>query len=103
VREGWGHTVGFGSGFLSETVTSEFLVLMEVSDRLPSSPMNLLANADAERRLLPERRRVLRIGPSKIFWLNSGCCVQRSFVALRTANPRGRNLTRNMPTSLKSA
>jgi hypothetical protein len=31
---------------LSEIVTREFLVLMEVSDRLPSSPMNLLANAD---------------------------------------------------------
>jgi hypothetical protein len=31
---------------LSEIVTKEFLVLMEVSDRLPSSPMNLLANAD---------------------------------------------------------
>ena len=31
---------------LSEIVTKEFLVLMEVSDRLPSSPMNLSANAD---------------------------------------------------------
>jgi len=31
---------------LSEIVTKEFLVLTEVSDRLPSSPMNLLANAD---------------------------------------------------------
>ena len=31
---------------LSEIVTREFLVLMEVSDRLPSSPMNLLTNAD---------------------------------------------------------
>src|SRR5580704_10709294 len=31
---------------LSEIVTKEFLVLMEVSDRLPSLPMNLLANAD---------------------------------------------------------
>ena len=31
---------------LSEIVEKEFLVLMEVSDRLPSLPMNLLANAD---------------------------------------------------------
>jgi hypothetical protein len=31
---------------LSEIVTKEFLALMEVSDRLPSSPMNLLANAE---------------------------------------------------------
>jgi hypothetical protein len=31
---------------LSEIVTKEFLVLMEVSDRLPNSPMNLSANAD---------------------------------------------------------
>jgi hypothetical protein len=31
---------------LSEMVTKEFLALMEVSDRLPSLPMNLLANAD---------------------------------------------------------
>jgi len=31
---------------LSEIVTKEFLALMEVSDRLPSLPMNLLANAD---------------------------------------------------------
>jgi hypothetical protein len=31
---------------LSEIVTEEFLALMEVSDRLPSLPMNLLANAD---------------------------------------------------------
>jgi len=32
---------------LSEIVTKEFLALMEVSDRLPSLPMNLLANADS--------------------------------------------------------
>ena len=31
---------------LSEIVTKEFLVLMEVSDRLPSLPMNLSANTD---------------------------------------------------------
>src|SRR6202035_5074630 len=31
---------------LSEIVTKEFLALMEVSDPLPSLPMNLLANAD---------------------------------------------------------
>ncbi len=31
---------------LSEIVSKEFLALMEVSDRLPSLPMNLLANAD---------------------------------------------------------
>jgi hypothetical protein len=31
---------------LSEIVTMEFLALMEVSDRLPSLPMNLSANAD---------------------------------------------------------
>ena len=31
---------------LSEIVTKEFLVLMEVSDRLPSLPMNLSASAD---------------------------------------------------------
>jgi hypothetical protein len=31
---------------LSEIVAKEFLVLMEVSDRLPNLPMNLLANAD---------------------------------------------------------
>jgi hypothetical protein len=31
---------------LSEIVTKEFLALMEVSERLPSLPMNLLANAD---------------------------------------------------------
>jgi hypothetical protein len=31
---------------LSEIVTKEFLVLMEVSDRLPSLPMNLVANVD---------------------------------------------------------
>jgi len=31
---------------LSEIVTKEFLALMEVSDRLPSLPMNLVANAD---------------------------------------------------------
>jgi hypothetical protein len=31
---------------LSEIVTKEFLVLMEVSDRLPSLPMNLPANTD---------------------------------------------------------
>jgi len=35
---------------LSEIVTMEFLVLMEVSDRLPSLPMNLLANADERTR-----------------------------------------------------
>jgi hypothetical protein len=33
---------------LSEIVTKEFLALMEVSDRLPSLPMNLLANADGQ-------------------------------------------------------
>jgi len=76
---------------LSEIVTKEFLVLMEVSDRQPSLPMNLPANADAERRLLPERRRMLRINPSKTFWLNSPSCVQRSFVALRAANHKVRN------------
>jgi hypothetical protein len=32
---------------LSEIVTKEFLALMEVSDQLPSLPMNLSANADA--------------------------------------------------------
>jgi hypothetical protein len=31
---------------LSEIVTKEFVALMEVSDRLPSLPMNLLANAN---------------------------------------------------------
>jgi hypothetical protein len=31
---------------LSEIVTTEFLALMEVSERLPGLPMNLLANAD---------------------------------------------------------
>ncbi len=31
---------------LSEIVTNEFLALMEVSDRLPSLPMNPLANED---------------------------------------------------------
>jgi hypothetical protein len=31
---------------LCEIVTKEFLVLMEISDRLPSSPMDLSANAD---------------------------------------------------------
>src|SRR5260370_16593516 len=31
---------------LSEIVTKEFLALMEVSDRLPRLPMNLVANAD---------------------------------------------------------
>jgi hypothetical protein len=31
---------------LSEIVTKEFLVLMEVSDRLPGLPMNVSANAD---------------------------------------------------------
>jgi hypothetical protein len=31
---------------LAEIVTKEFLALLEVSDRLPSLPMNLLANAD---------------------------------------------------------
>ncbi len=31
---------------LSGIVTKEFLVLMEVSDRLPGLPMNHLANAD---------------------------------------------------------
>src|SRR5260370_22567195 len=31
---------------LSEIVTKEFLVLMDISDRLPSLPMNLSANAD---------------------------------------------------------
>src|SRR6266851_9009565 len=35
---------------LSEIVTKEFLALMEVSDRLPSLPMNLLANADERTR-----------------------------------------------------
>ena len=39
-----------GSGsvvdLLSEIVTKEFLVLMEISDRLPSLPTNFLANAD---------------------------------------------------------
>jgi len=33
---------------LSEIVAKEFLVLMELSDRLPSSPMNLLANAGGQ-------------------------------------------------------
>ena len=33
---------------LSEIVTKEFLALMEVSDRLPSLPMNFLANADGQ-------------------------------------------------------
>ena len=38
----------FGSvmDLLSEIVTKEFLALMEVSDRLPSLPMNFLANAE---------------------------------------------------------
>jgi len=38
----------FGSvmDLLSEIVTKEFLALIEVSDRLPSFPMNLLANAE---------------------------------------------------------
>ena len=31
---------------LSEIVTKEFVALMEISDRLPSLPMNLLANVD---------------------------------------------------------
>src|SRR5260370_35720068 len=34
---------------LSEIVTKEFLVLMEVPDRLPSLPMNLPANAEWRR------------------------------------------------------
>ena len=33
---------------LSEIVTTEFLAVMEVSDRLPGSPMNDLANADVK-------------------------------------------------------
>src|SRR5882762_1337317 len=41
----------FGSvmDLLSEIVTKEFLALMEVSDRLPSLPMNFLANAERRR------------------------------------------------------
>ncbi len=58
---------------LSEIVSKEFLALMEVSDRLPSLPMNLLANADGRTPML------------------------------RAANHRVRNLMRNMPPSLMSA
>lgn len=37
---------GSAVDLLSEIVTKEFLVLMEVSDRLPSLPMNHFANGD---------------------------------------------------------
>jgi len=51
-------------------------VLMEVSDRLPSSPMNLLANTDGPNAdCFRSGERVLRINPSKIFWLNSGAAL----------------------------
>jgi hypothetical protein len=41
---------------LSEIVTKEFLALMEVSDRLPSLPMNFLANADGPTPTAPGRK-----------------------------------------------
>jgi hypothetical protein len=46
VRKDWRHALRIGSGSSSEIVTKEFLLLMEVSDRLPSLPMNLVANVD---------------------------------------------------------
>jgi hypothetical protein len=41
---------GSVADLLSEIVTKEFLALMEVSDRLPGLPMNLLADADGRTR-----------------------------------------------------
>jgi hypothetical protein len=80
---------------LSEIVTKEFSVLMEGSDRLPSSPMNLLANAEAERRT-PTASGAEKGAANRPVenLLNSAYCVQRSFVALRIANPTGRNRLR---------
>ena len=44
---------GSVADLLSEIVSKEFLALMEVSDRLPSLPMNLLANADGQIPIAP--------------------------------------------------
>jgi hypothetical protein len=51
-------TTRYGSvvDLLSEIVTEEFLALMEVSGRLPSLPMNFLANADAPTPTAPGRK-----------------------------------------------
>jgi len=46
VRKGWSHAGRSVVDLLSEIATKEILALMEVSDRLPSLPMNLLANAE---------------------------------------------------------
>jgi hypothetical protein len=46
MREGRGHTVGSVIDVLSALVATEFLALMEVSDRLPGLSMNHLANGD---------------------------------------------------------
>jgi hypothetical protein len=43
---------------LSEIVTKEYLVLMEVSDRLPSLPTNFLANADGRTPAAPRPERL---------------------------------------------
>ncbi len=88
---------------LSEIVTKEFLVLMEVSDRPPSSPVNLLANADGRTPTASGAEKSAANTPVENLLAEFGCCVQRSFVALRTANHKVRNSMRNKPMSLMSA
>jgi hypothetical protein len=69
---------------LSEVVTKEFLILMEVSDRLPSLPMNLSANADA-RRTTPRRKNAVNESVENLL-IEFG--VLRSAVIRRIGGPK---------------
>ncbi len=88
---------------LSEIVTMEFLVLMEVSDRLPSLPMNLLANADERTRTASRAEN--RAANTSVENLLGEFGVFRSAVIRRfeDRNSKVGDLMGNMPKSLMSA
>ena len=70
---------------LSGIVTKEFLTLMEVSDRLPSLPMNLPAKADGQTRSLPCRNGLNK----SVENLLTEFGVLRSAVIRRIGSPKG--------------
>ncbi len=76
---------------LSEIVTNEFLALMEVSDRLPSLPMNPLANEDGRTPTDSGMEEAAAIKSVENLLADSGSCARRSFAALRTADHMVRN------------
>jgi hypothetical protein len=70
---------------LSGIVTKEFLTLMEVSDRLPSLPMNLPAKTDGQTRSLPQKNGLNK----SVENLLTEFGVLRSAVIRRIGSPKG--------------